>query len=140
MSTPNFVKTAIKFYIEKQDSQPLINLFTNGIRLHTYPESSELIIKILQGKSVRNAGNQKLTSDEKATHEQAIVFMAQIHGAGLPAYGDKKKTACRVAAERYGMKHGTLLKMWKDRKSKGDELITFHIEIGRKNKEFLWFI
>lgn len=139
MSTPNYVITAINFYIKQKDSKPLIELFTKGIPLHTYPESRALIVKLLQGKKVRNVGRQKLTLDKKDIHEQAIVFMAQIHGAGLPEYGGEK-TACRVAAERYGMKHSTLLKMWKGRKKKGDELITHNIETGKQNPEFLWFI
>ena len=61
--TPNYVLAAVKQYKEEDCKEGLINQFENGIPLHSYPESRELIIRLLEGKKPRAKGESKVNVD-----------------------------------------------------------------------------
>jgi hypothetical protein len=81
--TPNYVLAAVKQYKEEDCKEGLINQFGNGIPLHSYPESRELIIRLLEGKKPRAKGESKVNKQEKLREWSAACSVAALSGAGL---------------------------------------------------------
>ena len=81
--TPNYVLAAVKQYKEEDCKEGLINQFENGIPLHSYPESRELIIRLLEGKKPRAKGESKVNKQEKLREWSAACSVAALSAAGL---------------------------------------------------------
>jgi hypothetical protein len=81
--TPNYVLAAVKQYKEEDCKEGLINQFENGIPLHSYQESRELIIRLLEGKKPRAKGESKVNKQEKLREWSAACSVAALSGAGL---------------------------------------------------------
>jgi len=148
MSTPNYVKEAVIAYIERDDIEPLAQMFENGIPLHIYPESKQIIANRIRGKANKKQGRQPQTRDQKDKHHQVRMFVAQLHGAGLGIHTNEpheKLTACDIASKIYGNDAQHIYeKIWNPSKSSTKKekeeiqaLKEQHIDIGRKNKSIL---
>ena len=141
MSTPNYVIEAVLAYLERGLKEPLAQMFENGIPLHTYPESRDIVARLIRGKPVKSKGRPPLSRDKKARRHSVLVMVAQLHGAGLGVYSggatNTKETACDIAARHYGFKSGKHVydEIWTP--DKDSENVKMHIEIGRNNPQFL---
>ena len=144
MSTPNYVKEAVLAYMERNNIEPLAQMFENGIPLHLYQESCEIIAKRIRGESIKKRGKQPLTRDQLAKQDEALMFVAQLHGAGFGIYTEDssrktesttpiKPSACDIAAKKTGLTASHIyISIWKPRQD--SDLVKVHMEIGAANK------
>jgi len=140
--TPNYVKEAVLQYIEEKRSYYLIEMFTNGIPLHSYPESRNIIIKLLNGESVRKRGRQPLSRKDKDRNYRILTHVSQLVGAGLSSvnnYPDNAaETACKKVGEIYGLTGKYIYdNIWKP--AEGSDTVKLNMEIGKNNKWILEF-
>ena len=149
MSTPRYVKEAVLAYMERGDSKPLLQMYEFGIPVLEYPESMELVEKLIKGDRGRKRGGQPRKRDDFAKEDTILRLIAQLHGAGLGVFTDikvnkdgkpYKKTACDVVAEIYGRNAKDLFnRIWKP--NEYCEETQRHIDIGKdmrkKDKHFL---
>lgn len=118
--TPRFVLYAVKAYIKEGKKQALCNLFKHGIKLHEYPESRELMINLINQKPIRKRGEKLADIDQEDIVYGAVIYCAQLYGAGLPLFGEPSKSnpnkpyASELAAKDAGLNHEHFYKkIWK---------------------------
>ena len=139
MSTPRFVIEAVTQYMEGKP-EPLIEMFKNGAPLNEYPESSEIIINGILGKSSKRAGRQPLTRNQKAIYYRVLMRVAELVGAGLPVINNgesNKESACEIVAKEFRFKKvETVYKqIWL--KDKDADEVKEQIARGKHNKTAL---
>ena len=114
--TPRYVLEAVRAFIEEDRREPILQLFGNGIPLYSYPESRDLIEKVMRGDSLRKRG-QKVTNPHTQSRDISIqTEVAQLAGAGLGLIskgGESKATACSVVARRHGLTPEAVDKIYK---------------------------
>ena len=135
--TPNYVMEAVKAY-EEGNSRFLVEMFENGVPLYQYPESKQIIVNLLQGKSNRRQGRPPLTRQQKDYQHRILMRVAELYGAGLGLISNGNETntptACGVAASIYGLSADYIYrKIWKPNKDNAD--VSFQISLGAANKE-----
>lgn len=138
MTTPRFILEAVARYMEDGDSRSLVEMFQNGIELWKYPESRDLVVSLLQGQKPRRKGGQKLTRAEKEDQLSCLIFVAQLHGAGIAVYHNGNATtptACEIVGARHRVNPRHLYDRW--RKRKDDDFIKEQIEFGRQHPELI---
>lgn len=91
-------KQAVDTFIVSGDPARLLELFNKGFPLHKYPESRELIEKILQGDSLRpfGRGGEKRTFERLLKEFKAVKFYFN----EMQKPGKKKKTIVQLEAAR----------------------------------------
>lgn len=104
--TPAYVIGAVNRYINEGKTEFLANLFENGIRLHEYPESKKLMLDLINGNAIRKRGQKKINPAKDHITFNAVLWCAQLYGAGLPLYGESSKIgkpyASKIAADLIG--------------------------------------
>jgi hypothetical protein len=138
MTTPNYIKTAVNAYYEKGDWSYICRMFEQGIPLHCYQESRDLISKLIQGEKPRQKGRQPASASKLENRLFIAFFVAQLHGAGFPltANGNKTNllTAIQIASHVYNMKESSVRKScWYPLEN--DERIKEQIKMGEQNKD-----
>ena len=144
--TPNYVLGAVRAFIDEDKREPLLLMFRNGIPLHTYPESRELIEKLLLSKAIRKRGEKLSDPAMQARNISIQIAVAQLDGAGLGVISkgeNSKPTACSVVSDWYGVTpEGKKIitpegveKIWN--KVKDSEWVESHKQFGRENSEQL---
>ncbi|MBT3844236.1 MAG: hypothetical protein HN661_12180 [Gammaproteobacteria bacterium] len=136
MSTPNFIHSAIADYMEG-NPKTLIQMFNDGVPLQNYPETQELITKLLQDIPVRPAGAPPTRRTEEQRHV-ILALVAQLKGAGLGLInsGEKKDgsksklTACGIAGKVYELSGSQVYQsVWL--KMKDSDEAKRYLEIGK---------
>lgn len=112
-------------------------MFVNGVPLHKYKEAREIIVKLIRGEAVKKQGKPGLTRDKKARQHEILLYIAQLHGAGLGIYSggntSSRTTACDIAAEIHKLTARHIYeKIWQPNKD-SDE-VKQNIEIGKNNR------
>jgi hypothetical protein len=132
------VKAAVHRYLEKGQGDGLAQMFANGIPLHDYPESREIIINLLTGKANRKRGRPKRSQAVEAQHYAILLRVAELHGAGLGLFSGSdmsdKPTACSIASKIYGLDAEYIYKhIWKPNKDRED--VKHQEKIGADNRD-----
>jgi hypothetical protein len=135
-TTPDYVLGAVRRYRNEGKTEFLTNLFENGIPLHKYPESRELMLDLINGRAIRKRGEKLLNPQREHITFTAVLWCAQLHGAGLPLYGDSSKIgkpyASEIAANLIGKNHEHFYaRIWK--KHCEEKEVLENIEFGKNN-------
>jgi len=134
--TPAYVIGAVNRYINEGKTEFLANLFENGIPLHEYPESKKLMLDLIKGTAIRKRGEKKSNPLNENRIYSAVLWCAQLHGAGLPLYGESSKIgkpyASEIAAQQIGKNHEHFYKrIWI--KHCDEKEVLDNIEFGKNN-------
>jgi len=134
--TPAYVIGAVNRYINEGKTDFLANLFENGIPLHEYPESKKLMLDLINGKAIRKRGQKKINPLNDHTTFNAVLWCAQLHGAGLPLLGESseigKPYASEIAANLTGHNHEHFHnRIWQ--KYCDEKEVLENIEFGKNN-------
>jgi hypothetical protein len=139
MTTPSYIKTAVNAYYEKGDRSHLRRMFEQGIPLHCYSESRDLISKLIEGEKPRKKSLLNSASEIEKRFYIAM-FVAELKGAGfaLTANGIKpdQLTAIDIASLIYNMDESTVRKTcWYPLKN--DPRIKEQKRIGKQNEKLV---
>jgi len=138
--TPRYVLGAVRAFIIENKREYLINQFQNGIPLHCYPESRDLVEKLLRGEALRGRG-QKVVSREIEHRDFSIqITVAQLLGAGLPliANGESEKpTACSLVAKVHSLTANQVRGIYE--KGKKNPYIVSQVQFGREYAETILY-
>ena len=145
MSTPRYVKGAVRAFIEEDRREFLIEQFKNGVPLFEYPESRELIVDALKHKkfSPRGKGHSLREPEKENLEIGAVLEWATLKGAGFPRYGDSNKAdviyGYEIVQENFGFTLYQLKKYWKKYHAKPEikAKLDVQTEVGKKFKESL---
>lgn len=145
MSTPRYVKGAVRAFIEEDRREFLIQQFENGIPLFEYPESRKLIVDALKHKkfSPRGKGHSLREPEKESLEIGAVLEWAILEGAGFPRYGDSNKAdviyGYEIVQKRFDFTLYQLKKYWGKYHAKPEikAQLDRHIEFGKKFKESL---
>ena len=135
--TPRYVLEAVRAFIEEDRREPLINQFHNGIPLHSYPESRELLEKMMRSEAIRPHGRPSVDSDP-VMRDRNIgiqIYVAQFVGAEIPLIANESTTptACSVVGNWHGLTSNQVKAIWN--KGKDSPLALFYMNFGRENAE-----
>ena len=138
--TPSYVMEAVRQLFEEKKPARLIEMFCNGLPLHTYPESRELIEKLLREEKLRGRGHKPANyAPAKQARDISIqIAVAQLVGALGPVIHKGEATldtptACKVVAKWHGLSQEGVEKIWN--KVKDSEWVESHKQFGRENAE-----
>lgn len=135
--TPNFVIYAVDQLIKYHNPKPLMHYFENGVPLWQYPESRDLILKLIQQKEIRPEGGASHIKKEGREHKLwvALEMIAETKGRGRPIFSKDKVSLCDIAARMMGFESGRYFfyEYWKEYE-KHEQVIRF-IEVGKLMSE-----
>lgn len=80
-NTPRFVIYAVDQLVKYHNPKPLMHYFESGVPLWQYPESKELILKLIQQKEIRPEGGASHIKQEGKEHRLwvALQMIAETH-------------------------------------------------------------
>lgn len=136
-STPKFVIYAVDQLIKYHDPTPLMHYFESGVPLWQYPESRDLILKLIQQKEIRPEGGGSHAKQEDRDHKLwvALQMVAETQGRGRPVFSNDKANLCQIAARMMGFESARYFfdEYWK--KYKDHEQVKRFAEVGRLTAE-----
>lgn len=132
--TPDYVLAAVDAFVKEDHRFPLVNMFENGIPLHTYPESRDLIVKLMRGDAIRPKGRRSSADNPVVCARDTAILhhVAQLHGAGLALISNgegQAPSACGIVARFHGLTPNQIKAIWN--KGKGRPDVVAYLEFGR---------
>ena len=132
--TPAYVLGAVRALVERGESRYLEEQFKNGIQLHQYPESRELVLTLLRGEKPRSRGGQHKTESERIRDFSIALRVAEYKEMGFAVINNglsDKPDACSIVGEIYGMSGSHVRGCWN--KYKDDPYVIQAMDIVKKD-------